>query len=147
MIEFRQKEFVGLQDGFGGKLGRIKRSGKKSDSYKNFGPWEVSLCDSAKDEYMELNDKDMDRVDKIMKEIETKPYQGNYEQHSLWEFYDADNECVVWSAKINNKDRLTYLIFKFQNIILVTNLVGHNVINIPYAERPNIWDDSKKKKR
>lgn len=67
MIEFRQKEFVGLQDGFGGKLGRIKRSGKKSDSYKNFGPWEVSLCDSAKDEYMELNDKDMDRVDKIMK--------------------------------------------------------------------------------
>ena len=26
MIEFRQKEFVGLQDGFGGKLGKIKRS-------------------------------------------------------------------------------------------------------------------------
>jgi len=24
MIEFRQKEFIGLQDGFGGKLGKIK---------------------------------------------------------------------------------------------------------------------------
>lgn len=74
-----------------------------------------------------------------MEELKTKPFQGNFEQHPLWEFYDADNECVVWSAKINKEDRLTYLIFKFQNIILVTNLIGHNVINLPYAKRPDIW--------
>lgn len=139
MIEFRQKEFVGLQDGFGGKLGKIKRSGKKSDSYKNFGPWKVSMSENAEDEYLDLSKKDEETVDKIIEEIKTKPYQGNYKQHPLWEFYDADNECVVWSAKINDTDRLTYLIFKFQNIILVTNLVGHNVINLPYAQRPNIW--------
>lgn len=139
MIEFRQKEFIGLQDGYGGKLGKIKKSGKKSDSYKNFGPWEVRFCEAADDEFLELEDKDANTVREIKKHLEKNPFFGKYGQHPLWEFYDEDNECVVWSAKINDKDRLTYLIFKFQNIVLITNLIGHNVINLPYAQRPNIW--------
>ena len=147
MIEFRQKEFVGLQDGFAGKLGRIKRSGKKSDAYRKFGPWKVSMCENAEDEFVEMDDRDANTVKKIMEEIKTNPYQGNFEQHPLWEFFDADRECVVWSAKINEKDRMTYFIYMFQNEIRISNLVGHYVTNIPYAERPDIWEDSKKKKR
>lgn len=64
MIKFKQKEFVGLQDGHGGKLGSIKRSGKKSDAYKNFGPWEVSLCEMAEDEFAELDDRNAGTVKK-----------------------------------------------------------------------------------
>ena len=141
MIVLRNKFFVGLGDGFGGKKGDIVRTCflKKSDSYKNFGPWEVDLSENARGEYREFEDiRDLDRIDKILEEIETHPFQGSVGQHPLWEFYDKVNECVVWSAIINKEDRLNYLIFKQQNYILVTNLVGHFVIDREYAIRPKI---------
>lgn len=141
MIVLRNKLFVGLDDGFGGKKGDIVRTSflRKSDSYKNNGPWVVDMSENAKDEYREFEDnKDVDKIDKILKEIETRPFQGTVGQHPLWEFYDKKNECVIWSAVINREDRLNYLIFKQQNYILVTNLIGHFVIDREYAVRPKI---------
>ncbi len=136
MILGRQKLFVGLQDGFSGKKGKIKRTRifKRSSSYKKFGPWEISLSENACDEYQELDDKQQKIVDSILKELETKPFQGNYGQHPLWEFYDEDNECVIWSAEIDSENRVNYLIFKSINYILVTNLLGHSIIDIEYAK-------------
>lgn len=140
MIVLRNKLFVGLNDGFGGKKGRIKRNPRirRTDSYKNFGPWIVKLSDNAEDEFMELDKRDKERVKRILKELETKPFQGSCGQHPLWEFEDIDNECVVWSAIINEEDRLNYLIYKQQNYIEVINLIGHVVIDSKYAIRPKI---------
>lgn len=141
MILLRNKLFVGLGDGFGGKKGKIKRNPKirRTDSYKNWGPWIVKLSDNADEEFLELEKKDKEKVLKILKELETKPYQGNYGQHPLWEYDDTvDYDCVVWSAIINDEDRLNYLIFKTQNQIQVTNLIGHTVIDMKYAIRPKI---------
>jgi Txe/YoeB family toxin of Txe-Axe toxin-antitoxin module len=137
MILLRQKQFTGRDDGFEGKKGDIKRSKfRRSPSYKKFGPWEVRFSDNAEDEYKEdLDEKQQRIVDKIMKELETKPFQGNYGQHPLWEFYDSMNECVVWSAEIDDENRLNYLIFKSINCILVINLVGHKVVDIEYAKQ------------
>lgn len=135
-----------MNDGFGGKKCDIirDRSLKKSDSYKNFGPWEVDWSENAKMEYEDADsvftDKDLDVIDKIAIELETKPFQGNYGQHPLWEFRDKSHECVVWSSVINKKNRLNYLIFKTQNYILITNLIGHSVLNMEYNVRPNIWN-------
>jgi Txe/YoeB family toxin of Txe-Axe toxin-antitoxin module len=138
MIILRKKQFSG-DDGFGGKKGKILRTKfRKLDSYKPFGPWEVHLTENAEDEYMEFDVKDRNIISKILEKLKTKPYSGNYGQHPLWEFYDKDNECVVWSAKINDKDRLNYLIFKTQNYILVTNLIGHTIIENSYANRPKL---------
>lgn len=144
MIVLRDKLFTGLGDGFGGKRNDIirDRTLKKLDSYKNFGPWEVELSDNAKLQYedaeAEFTEKDLSIIDSILLELETKPFSGNYGQHPLWEFRDKTNECVVWSAVINEKNRLNYLIFKTQNYILVTNLIGHTVIDKDYAVRPKI---------
>ena len=142
MIILRNKLFVGWNDGFEGMKGRIKRNPKlkKSDSYRNFGPWKVKLSDNADMEYQDpiFSDKDLDRIDKILKELETKPFQGAYNQHPLWEFYDTENMCIIWSAEINKENRLNYLIFKQLNYILVTNLIGHFVIDTEYAKRPKI---------
>jgi Txe/YoeB family toxin of Txe-Axe toxin-antitoxin module len=138
MIKFKRKIFS-LDDGFGGKKGKIVRSKfRKSDSYKPFGPWKVELTDNAIDELSEFPEEDEVKIKKILEELKTKPYSGNYGQHPLWEFYDKDNECVVWSAKINDRDRLNYLIFKTQNYILVTNLIGHTIIENSYANRPKL---------
>jgi len=92
------------------------------------------LSENACDEYQELDDKQQKIVDSILKELETKPFQGNYGQHPLWEFYDEDNECVIWSAEIDSENRVNYLIFKSINYILVTNLLGHSIIEIEYAK-------------
>ena len=67
--------------------------------------------------------------------IKTKPFQGNYGQHPLWEFYDLKDECVVWSAEIDDENRMNYLIFKQINYILIINLIGHNVVDIEYAKQ------------
>lgn len=138
MILLRQKLFIGLEDGFGGKKGRIFRSKlfKKSDAFEKFGPWIVELSENADNDIIELDDKDTRKVQDILEELKTKPYQGNYGQHPLWEFYDKDNECVIWSAEINLKDRITYLIFKTHNYILITNIGGHKVIDMEYAVQP-----------
>lgn len=69
-----------------------------------------------------------------MEEIAIKPFQGLFGQHPLWEFYDIKNECVVWSAEIDSENRVNYLVFKGINYILVTNLLGHNIIDIEYAK-------------
>ncbi len=136
MILSRQKLFVGLQDGFGGKKGRIKRTRifKRSPSYKKFGPWDVDLSENAYDEYQEFDDKQQKKIDLMLAELRTKPFQGSFGQHPLWEFYDEDNECVVWSAEIDEENRMNYLIFKQTNTILITNLLGHNIIDIEYAK-------------
>lgn len=146
MLIFRQKLFFG-NDGYGGVKGRIKPAAKRSDSYRKFGPWEVRLCEFAADEYKNLDEEDVKTVDNIIKRISVNPFWGKYGQHPLWDYYDSMNEFVIWSAEINNEDRMTYFISKLQNIILITNLVGHFIVDRPYANRPNIWDDSKKKKR
>lgn len=137
MLIKREKQFIGLDDGFGGKKGHIIRSGWKSDAFKKFGPWRVEMSENAKDQYEngDLTNKDINKVDLILKELETKPYQGKFGQHPLWNFKDKTDECIVWSAEINDKDRLNYLIFKSQNYILVTNLLGHEVIDLGYAKR------------
>lgn len=144
MIILRNKLFTGWADGFGGKKSDIirDRNLKKSDSYKNYGPWRVELCEVAQDQYEDpdskFTEKDLNTIDAIIEEIKTKPFSGNYGQHPLWEFRDKTHECVVWSAVINEKDRLNYLIFKTQNFIQVTNLIGHTVIDKEYAVRPKI---------
>ena len=94
------------------------------------------MSENALDQYPDLDTKDQNKVDLILKELEIKPYQGSYGQHPLWDFIDRAHECVIWSAEINDEDRLNYLIFTRQNYILVTNLIGHEVINIEYAKRP-----------
>ncbi len=140
MKVLRQKEFVGLGDGFGGKKGRINKSRllKKSDSFEKFGPWNIDLSENADEDLLELDDNKTKLIQKILKELETKPYQGNYGEQPLWEFQDKDNECVIWSAEIDDKNRITYLIFKQQNYILITNIGGHKVIDMDYAVRPKI---------
>lgn len=131
----RQKLFANLNDGFGGKKGDIKRSKfRRSPSYKKFGPWKVELSENATEEFQEFSLEDRQKIQKIVEEIATKPFQGNYGQHPLWEFYDTENECVVWSAEIDSENRVNYLIFKSINYILVTNLIGHNIIDIEYAK-------------
>lgn len=143
MIVLRNKLFVGRDDGFEGKKGKIFRVSflKKSDSYRNFGPWRVKLSDNALEELEDdevFSDRDIIKIRKIVKELETRPFQGSFGQHPLWEFDDKDRECTVWSAIIDEGNRLNYLVYKQQNYILVTNLIGHNVINIGYAKRPKI---------
>lgn len=144
MIVLRNKLFTGLDDGFEGKKGDIirDRNLKKSDSYKNFGPWVVRLSDNAQDQYedpeSEFSEKDLNTIDSIIEELKTKPFSGSFKQHPLWEFRDKTHECVVWSSVINEKNRLNYLIFKKQNIIVVTNLIGHAVIDHEYAIRPKL---------
>jgi Txe/YoeB family toxin of Txe-Axe toxin-antitoxin module len=135
MILIRNKHFS-LNDGFGGKKGQIIRSTIKLDSYKKFGPWKVELSENAYDNYQEFDMDGQKKIDKMLAELRTKPFQGSFGQHPLWNFKDKVDECVVWSAEINDKDRLNYLIFKSQNYILVTNLIGHEVINLGYAVRP-----------
>ena len=139
MITFKQKEYGNLEDGFGGKKSDILRSRlfKKSDSYKKFGPWKIENSERADEELNELSDSLLSKFKKLVKDLETHPYQGSYGQHPLWEFYDKENECVVWSAELTNEDRVTYLIFKQQNYILITNILGHFVIENKYAVRPN----------
>lgn len=137
-----QKEFGDRNDGFGGKKGEILRSRffKKSDSYKKFGPWKIEMSDLAKDEIVDLkmeSESTYKKLSNLIKDLEIHPYQGSYGQHPLWEFYDKENECVVWSAELTNEDRVTYLIFKQQNYILITNILGHFVIENKYAVRPN----------
>ena len=135
MILSRQKLFGNLSDGFGGKKFDIKRSKfRRSPSYKKFGPWTVRLSENAYDEYQDLDDESQEKIDIMISELETKPFQGSYGQHPLWEFYDTTNECVVWSAEIDSENRMNYLIFKQTNDILISNLVGHNVINIEYEK-------------
>lgn len=94
MILIREKRFIGLNDGFGGKKGQIKRLRRKSDSYKKFGPWIVEMSENALDQYPELNSEDQKKVDLILEELKTKPYQGSYGQHPLWDFVDTSHECV-----------------------------------------------------
>lgn len=134
---FRQKLFVGLEDGFGGKLGRIKRIGiRRSDSYKPYGPWIVNYSDNAQNELEDIeyfSREDLIKIQSIVNEIRTKPYQGKFDQHPLWEFVDLDHNSVVWSAKINEKDRLVYLIFTGEDKILILNLKGHTVTNLGYS--------------
>lgn len=143
MIEFRQKEFVGLQDGFGGKKGLIKRVGirRNQSSYKNFGPWTVTWGGNALDDYSNEDDyftpQDLNKIAEIEKWISKHPYEENsnkYGQHPLWEFIDTSHEAVIWSAKINDKDRLNYLIFKNTNQIIIINCRGHNVIDMSYSK-------------
>ena len=141
MIILRNKSYGNIDDGFKGKKGDIKRVNalfRKSDSYKKDGPWEVEFSERADEELNEFSENLRKRIRAIKEELEHHPYEGNYGQHPLWEFYDTKNECVVWSAEINEKNRLNYLIFKQQNYILVTNLIGHNVIDIRYNNRPKI---------
>lgn len=144
MILLRRKHFTGLNDGFGGIKGRIfktKFQKPLKGHTEHQGPWKVELAENAEEELLDIDyfsEKDLDKIEKILKEIETKPYQGSFEQHPLWEFYDRFNEFVVWSAKINEEDRLNYVIFKQQNYILVINLMGHHVIDMSYANRPKI---------
>lgn len=138
MIVKRQKCFIGLDDGFAGLKGLIYRVGKKSDAYKKFGPWEVVMTDNAIDEYNELDKTNRDIVDNILKELETKPFQGNYGQHPLWEWGVKQQDCVLWSAEVNDKDRVTYAIYKFQNQIRVTNVIGHMIVDREYALRPEL---------
>ena len=134
MIVKRQKIFGNLQDGFGGKKNDIVWCGRhRSSAYNNFGPWIVELSDNADDEYTGLDDKSAKKVTNIIEELKTKPYQGSYGQHPLWDFRDKNNECVVWSSEIDKENRLNYLIFRYQNYILVTNIGGHRVINHDYA--------------
>jgi Txe/YoeB family toxin of Txe-Axe toxin-antitoxin module len=78
------------------------------------------------------------KIREIIEELETKPYQGSYGQHPLWDYRDKTNECVVWSAEIDNENRINYLIFKYQNYILITNIGGHKVIDSEYSIRPKI---------
>lgn len=125
------------------KKEKIKRNPriKKSDSYKKFGPWKVKFSDNAKDELCDdsvFSESDVSKIQKIVKELETKPFQGSFGQHPLWEFHDTNDECVIWSAEINKENRLNYLIFKQLNYILVTNLIGHYVVDTEYAKRPKI---------
>lgn len=142
MIILRNKQFAASYDpdGFGGKSGRIVLVGKlfrKSVTYNKLGPWRVELTENADNELREPDhwtNADIIKIDKIIEEIKLKPYQGSLGQHPLWNFRDKDNECVIWSAEINKEDRLNYLIFKQQNYILVTNLIGHNVIDINYYQ-------------
>ena len=88
MILGRQKLFGNREDRFEGKKGEIRRSKfRRSPSYKKFGPWTVKLSENAYDEYLDLDDDSQAKVDKMMEELKTKPFQGNYGQHPLWEFY------------------------------------------------------------
>lgn len=136
MILGRQKLFGNREDRFEGKKGEIRRSKfRRSPSYKKFGPWTVKLSENAYDEYLDLDDDSQAKVDKMMEELKTKPFQGNYGQHPLWEFYDVMNECIVWSAEIDNENRMNYLIFKNTNDVVIINLIGHNVVDIEYAKQ------------
>lgn len=113
---------------------RIKRSGIRiSSQFKKFGPWKVDFFDEFDDNYAELSERDQKKVDMMIKQLKIKPYQGTFGQHPLWEFYDQDNECVIWSAEINPKDRLNYLIFKKDNTIKIINLLGHSVLGMNYG--------------
>ena len=139
IIRQRQKLYGDLNDGFKGKKKDILRSRlfRKSDSYKKFGPWTVEFSELSLDDMEDLDSATYSKLEKIVKDLEIHPYQGSYGQHPLWEFYDKENECVVWSAELTNEDRVTYLIFKQQNYILITNILGHFVIENKYAVRPN----------
>lgn len=144
MIVLRNKKFSQFDsDNFGGLKARLRRNRnlKPLGKYEHQGPWTVKLSENAEDEFNDeeyWSASDLNKVSKILKEIETRPYQGSFEQHPLWEFYDNLNEFVIWSAKINEEDRLNYVIFKKQNYILVINLMGHHVMDVSYANRPKI---------
>lgn len=138
MIIFRQKAFGNLQDGYGGKKADIYwlgvKSGGRSATHKNLGPWTVAWGEIAEEEYLDLEDQSkVNRIKKIVEDLKYHPYQGKYSQHPLWDFLDRTHECVVWSAKINEKDRLNYLIFKYSNYILITNISKHKVIGYTYV--------------
>ena len=91
------------------------------------------------DDYKDLEDLGIgDKIRDILSELETKPYQGSYGQHPLWEFYDKDHLNVIWSAEINDKDRITYVISTSLNCITVTNIGGHKVLDMSYAVRPSL---------
>ena len=146
MIVLRQKEFIGLDDGFGGAKGQVIRVGKKSDAYKKFGPWKIKVEEVAEDDYSLLSLENRNKVDRILEELKTKPFQGNCGQHPLFEWAIKGQPCVVWSAEINEKDRITYLIYKFQNYISVINIGGHKIADQGYAIRDNEDENNKVKK-
>lgn len=141
MIIKRQKQFVGLQDGFCGKKGLIKKIGlKRASNYNNLGPWEVIWGEVAGEDYYNTDEyftsQDIKRIDEIINWIKKHPWEENsnkYSQHPLFEFVDQTHETVVWSAEINKRDRLVYLVSKVANQILVINCRGHNVIDIGYS--------------
>lgn len=141
MIRFRQKEFGNLQDGYLGKLGEIKKIGLRRDAHYNYkGPWNIVWGEVASDDYSNVDDyftpEDIKRINKIEEWIKKHPFgkdNNEYNQHPLWEFVDQTHETEIWSANINEKDRLIYLISKVKNHILIINCREHFVTNIPYS--------------
>ena len=102
-----------------------------SPSYKNLGPWRVnstSTFDLDLDELGEVDAECLLIVEKIIKDLESYPYQGKFKQHPLWQFYDTDNDSVIWSAEVKDNIRVTYQIFKRINVIDLLSVGNHKVL-------------------
>lgn len=110
---------------------KIKRS--KSPSYRNNGPWDYILSEQAEQDLFDISPDLVKTFSKVIEDILIHPYEGNVGQHPLWQFIDLDDTGVIWSCSLTRYDRITYLISKDTNSIIILNVGGHRVKSMTYS--------------
>lgn len=74
----------------------------------------------VKAHYKSGNKASINKIEKILKELSTTPYEGTGKPEAL-----KHDLSGYWSRRINQKDRLVYKVYEKKVTVLVVAAIGH----------------------